>query len=131
MNIGTICIVDDDRIYQIATRKMLERITAAKNILIFSNGEEAFQYLSESASDKDALPDIIFLDINMPLMNAWQFLEAYTEIKPQLSKPITIYVISSSISEIDIQRAKNIEDVKDYYVKPITMDQYAMLLKTA
>jgi hypothetical protein len=64
-------------------------------------------------------------------MNAWQFLEAYTEIKPQLSKPITINVISSSISEIDIQRAKNIEHVKDYYVKPITMDQYAMLLKTA
>ena len=131
MSLSTICIVDDDKVYQITTKKMLERIALANNILVFSHGEEAFQYLAEKASNKDALPDIIFLDINMPFMNAWQFLDAYTQIKPQLTKPITIYIISSSISEIDIQRAKKIEHVKDYYIKPVTMDQYARLLQTA
>ena len=131
MNIGTICIVDDDRVYQITTKKMLERIGTANNILVFSDGIEAFQYISEKMSNKDALPDVILLDINMPFMNAWEFLEAYTQIKPQLPKAITIYVISSSISDTDIERARKIEHVKDYYIKPITMDQYALMLETA
>lgn len=131
MNRSTVCIVDDDKVYQITTKKMLERIASTNNILVFSDGTEAFQYLSEMASNKDALPDVIFLDINMPFMNAWEFLDAYTQLKPHLTKPITIYIISSSISDVDIQRAKNIEHVKDYYVKPMTMDQYAMLLELA
>jgi CheY-like chemotaxis protein len=131
MSISTICIVDDDRVYQVTTKKMLERIAVTNNILVFSDGIEAFQYISEMVSDKDALPDVIFLDINMPFMNAWEFLEAYTHIQPQLAKPITIYVISSSISDTDIERAKKIEHVKDYYVKPISIHQYALMLETA
>jgi CheY-like chemotaxis protein len=131
IRISTICIVDDDQVYQITTKKMLQRIASTNNILVFSDGTEAFQYLSEMISNKDALPDVIFLDINMPLMNAWEFLDAYAEIKPHLPKSITIYVISSSISDTDIERARQIEHVKDYFVKPITMDQYETMLQTA
>src|SRR6266487_4242115 len=120
MKANTICIIDDDMVYQITTKKILEKINGAKKILIFSHGEEAFQYLSKVVADKDALPDIILLDVNMPYMDAWQFLEAYRKLKPLLAKQITIYIISSSVSDSDIERAKSMEDVKDYLIKPIS-----------
>ena len=128
MKVNTVCIVDDDQIYQVTSKKMIERINATNNILIFSNGEEAFHFLLQRVSDADALPDIIFLDVNMPYMDAWQFLEAFETIKSRLPKKITIYVISSSVSETDIQRAKKIPTVKDYYIKPISIDQYSEML---
>ena len=128
MKVNTVCIVDDDQIYQVTSKKMIERINATNNILIFSNGEEAFHFLLQTVSDADALPDIIFLDVNMPYMDAWQFLEAFETIKFRLPKKITIYVISSSVSETDIQRAKKIPTVKDYYIKPISIDQYSEML---
>ncbi len=128
MKINTICIIDDDQIYQITSRKMLERINITKNILIFSDGGEALNFLVATVANKEALPDVIFLDVNMPFMDAWQFLEAFSELKPKLAKDIIIYVISSSISEADVDRAKNIEAVTDYFVKPITIAQYAQML---
>ena len=128
MKVNTVCIVDDDQIYQVTSKKMIERINATNNILIFSNGEEAFHFLLQTVSDTDALPDIIFLDVNMPYMDGWQFLEAFETIKFRLPKKITIYVISSSVSETDIQRAKKIPTVKDYYIKPISIDQYSEML---
>ncbi|HRI21461.1 MAG TPA: response regulator [Panacibacter sp.] len=128
MKINTVCIIDDDRIYQLTSIKILERINVANNILVFSDGEKAYNFLSEMVSNENALPDVIFLDVNMPFMDAWQFLDAFTALKPKLAKDITIYVISSSISEMDVERAKSIEAVKDYFVKPITLDQYAKML---
>src|SRR5438067_5958065 len=105
MKANTICIIDDDMVYQITTKKVLEKINNTKKIIVFSNGKEAFEYFSKVVSDEDALPDIILLDVNMPYMNAWQFLEEYKKLKPLLIKQITIYIISSSVSDIDIQKA--------------------------
>ena len=128
MKMNTICIVDDDEVYRITSRKMIEKVYEAKNILVFENGAEAFQFLSEMALDEELLPDVIFLDVNMPYMDAWQFLEAFGILKPKLTKHITIYVISSSVSHTDIERAKSIEAVKGYYIKPVTLDQYSRML---
>ncbi|HEY6977401.1 MAG TPA: response regulator, partial [Chitinophagaceae bacterium] len=61
-------------------------------------------------------------------MNAWQFLEAYSQLKSLLTKQIIIYIISSSVSDIDIQKAKSIEEVKDYFIKPISIAQYTAML---
>jgi CheY-like chemotaxis protein len=129
MKANTICIIDDDIVYQITTKKILEKINGTKKILVFSDGEDAFKYLSKVVLNEDELPDVILLDVNMPYMDAWQFLEAYKKLKPSLTKQIIIYIISSSISHNDIQKAKSIEDVKDYFVKPISMDQYAAMLQ--
>ena len=128
MKVNTICIVDDDYIYQVTSKKMIERICVTNNILVFSNGEEAFQFLSEMIADRNALPDVIFLDVNMPYMDAWQFLDAFETLKARLVKDIIIYVISSSVSQTDIERARKIPAVKDYYIKPITIDQYTEML---
>jgi CheY-like chemotaxis protein len=124
MNPNIVSIVDDDRIYQFTMTKTIETDKRIKKILVFSDGEEAFDYLSRNSNKADELPDVIFLDLNMPYMDGWEFLEEYARIQPRLAKKIIIYVVSSSVSELDINRAKNVSNVTDYIVKPITMDKF-------
>lgn len=128
MKVNTVCIVDDDRVYQLTTGKTIEKLNIVEKILSFYDGEQAYNYLSEHISDPEMLPDIILLDINMPFMDAWQFLESYGKIKNLLRKSIIIYVISSSISDQDIQKAKGDNNVKDYLIKPIGINTYAQIL---
>ena len=72
---------------------------------------------------------MIFLDLFMPVMNGWNFLEEYILLKPYLKKKITIYIISSSIDPVDIKRAKSISEVSDYIIKPITRSKFLEAVK--
>ncbi len=130
MRTDIISIVDDDKIYQFTMTKTIEATRRFKKILVFSDGEEAFSFLTENQSNPESLPDIIFLDINMPYMDGWEFLTEFALLKPNLSKKIIIYMISSSVSTLDINRAKEISDVTDYIVKPITIDRFAKLMES-
>ncbi|WP_055448939.1 response regulator [Lacinutrix mariniflava] len=113
------CIVDDDDIYQFTMKKTIESLNLAKSIIAFSDGEEALNFMIENLNKDDELPDIILLDINMPIMDGFQFMEEYIKIKPNLGKKITIYMVSSSVDIADIERAKRISDISDYIIKPI------------
>jgi CheY-like chemotaxis protein len=119
-----ICIVDDDAIYQFTARKTIEVHGLAKKILIFSDGEEALNFMIENVANAIDLPDIIFLDINMPIMDGFQFMEEYIKLKPNLKKKVTIYMVTSSVNAIDIERAKNISEISDYIIKPINPQQF-------
>jgi CheY-like chemotaxis protein len=114
-----ICIVDDDDIYQFTISRTLEIQKAAETILTFADGEMAFQFISENLDNPARLPDVIFLDINMPVMDGWQFLEAYEKIKSDVLKKITIYLVTSSIDPTDVERARNISSITKYLTKPI------------
>ncbi|MFA6249395.1 MAG: response regulator [Mucilaginibacter sp.] len=115
-------IVDDDEIFTYGFKK----ITAIKGlfdeILNFSNGKEAIDFLKDPQNEQ-RLPDVLFVDINMPVMNGWEFNKAFEEIKSQLGKNITLYNISSSIDLEDIKRAKSNPIITDYLLKPID-EQY-------
>lgn len=125
-----VCLIDDDKIYQFTARKILESTGLAKNILSFYNGSEAIGFLKESGNgDQERLPDVIFLDINMPVMNGWQFLEEYHKITDSLGKAITIYVVSSSVDDCDIQKSREFTTVTDYIVKPINRIKYQQLIE--
>jgi len=118
-----ICVVDDDDIYQFTIVKILKSIDLDKKISLFSDGEEALEFLIDNLYNNEELPDIIFLDINMPIMDGFQFMEEYVKIKPKLNKKIIIYMVSSSVDPVDIERAKNISDISDYIIKPIKAGQ--------
>ena len=113
------CIVDDDDIYQFTIKKTIESLNLAKKIIAFSDGEEALDFMIENLNNDEELPDVILLDINMPIMDGFQFMEEYIQIKPKLDKKITIYMVSSSVDQTDIDRANRISDVSDYIIKPI------------
>lgn len=125
-----ICIIDDDEVYQYTATKSIKTSSVVKRVLVFNDGEEAFNYLNDNLGVREKLPDIIFLDINMPYMDGWEFMEQFVKIKPNLSKPITVYMISSSVVPDDIAKAKSISDISDYIIKPITQQMFREILDT-
>ncbi|MET3981104.1 YesN/AraC family two-component response regulator [Mucilaginibacter sp. UYP25] len=111
-------IVDDDEIFTYGFKKLTVIKGLFDEIMNFSNGKEAIDYLL-NPQNRNHLPDVLFVDINMPVMNGWEFNIAFEEIKSQLGKNIAIYNISSSIDLEDIKRAKSTPAVIDYLLKPI------------
>lgn len=89
----------------------------------------AINYLKDSVSKPEQLPDFIFLDLNMPVMDGWEFLDEYALIHPQLNKNIPLYVFSSSISPVDIEKAKNINCISEFIVKPVSSEKIALIIK--
>jgi CheY-like chemotaxis protein len=119
-SLGTICVIDDDTIYQFAVKLNLKQHHLADNILTFENGEEAKKYFIDNAAKAEKLPDVILLDINMPVMDGWDFLEWIKENRNLFARNIPIFMVSSSIDWRDIERAKSYESVMDYISKPLT-----------
>lgn len=123
-----IAVVDDDKIFQLIASRSIKAAQFHGKILQFNNGEEAIHYLEEHANDENELPDVLFLDINMPLVDGWMFMEDYVTLKSRINKPIRIYMVSSSIDQRDIERARSISDIKDYITKPISQQKFAELI---
>jgi YesN/AraC family two-component response regulator len=116
--IVTAGIVDDDDIFTYGFKKSAAIKNLFNKVLSFGDGREAIDYLKDPRNSNH-LPDVLFVDINMPVMNGWEFIDAFEEIRSQLGKNITLYIISSSIDLEDIKRAKNNTLIVDYLLKPI------------
>lgn len=125
----TICLIDDDRIYQFTAKRIIELVDPLQKVLVFSNGKEAIDFFTQQPLQEE-LPDLIFLDINMPVMNGWEFLEAYHTVKNVLDKQISIYMVSSSVDEKDKIKSKNFDSVKDFIVKPIDKEMMFAILQS-
>lgn len=118
----TMCVIDDDEVSQFVLARLLKSHEAVKNILIFPDGTPAIKFLLDNLEQEEQLPDVIFLDINMPLMNGWRFLEEFDNVSAKLKKNISIYMVSSSENPEDIARAMRIDKVLDYLVKPVKLE---------
>lgn len=109
-------IIDDDDIVLFLHDLMIKESGLSTDPLGFSNGKAAMDYLQENYTVTDSY--LIFLDINMPVMNGWQFLELIEERKYQ----VTVIIVSSSIDSADYQKAKKYPSVKEYITKPLTIE---------
>jgi CheY-like chemotaxis protein len=116
------CIIDDDDIYVYGVRKLIQLKQLCENLMVFGNGQEALNYLKPIINTPDLLPEIILLDINMPVMDGWQFIEEFTKLHSNPAKKVTIYMISSSVNPRDVERAEGISGISKYIIKPITLD---------
>jgi CheY-like chemotaxis protein len=114
-----VCVIDDEDIYQFLLKKELKHTQLIDKVHVFTDGKQAIDYFEENKEIPSALPDVIFLDINMPIMNGWQFLEQFKGIQPKMDKEITIYLVSSSFDDRDINRSKEYTEVTDYIIKPV------------
>ena len=113
------CLIDDDFIHQFGMKRMIQRYEPTAGVIEFSNGLDAINFF-KAPHDVDELPELIFLDINMPVMNGWEFMEEFTKIRDSISKRIEIYILSSSTDTHDIKKAKANPGITDYIVKPLT-----------
>ncbi|AXT57225.1 response regulator [Aquimarina sp. AD1] len=127
------CIIDDDSVYVNLVKRIIEAKQLCKNLLVFENGKEALSYFEAILTNvsEENIPEIIFLDLNMPVMDGWEFLEQFISIKNNFGKVITLYIVSSSINPLDITKAKNIKGVKDYLIKPVTIEDLESIFSVA
>lgn len=128
-NIESVCIIDDDNIYINLVSKIIKLKQLSESVMVFKNGKEALDYFAESLhqSDEQKIPEVIFLDLNMPVMDGWEFLREFSKIKHRFDA-IDLYVVSSSIDTRDIERAKAIDTVEDYLTKPIDLNEFERIL---
>jgi len=114
------CIIDDDPIFVFGAQRLMKMTDFCKGFLIFHDGEQALDHLAPvlKGTIQSAIPDVILLDINMPILDGWQFLDAIVDIK--VKKKITIFILTSSIDPRDKQKALKYTSVKDFIIKPIT-----------
>lgn len=117
-------IIDDDPIHHKIVQFMLTKNELAKETTYAFDGNLVLDYLSENRMKISALPDFIFLDLYMPNNSGWDFLNGFQKIYKTLKKEIHIYVVSSSIFQIDINRSKGYPFVKNYITKPMMKDVF-------
>lgn len=125
----TICIIDDDPIYQFLMNKIVLLTKIEIDIVSFSNGKEAIDNFQTSLSNNKQLPNIILLDIEMPLMDGWDFMNHIESLMKEHSLvDIKIYIVSSSISHEDVEKAESNKNVLGYYSKPIKAEEITAII---
>lgn len=118
-NYKKIFVVDDDKIYHFILKNLLNKNEIAINPCFCENGLDALEILKEKINSNN-MPDAIMLDINMPVMDGWQFLEEYKKLKADFNLQTPVYLVTSSNDILDVNRAKFYEDeISDYLLKPI------------
>ena len=115
----SVMLVDDNEIDNIINEKIIEANSFADSILVFQTGQEALDYLKGNQENEAELPEIVFLDINMPIMDGFQFLEDFEKFSENVLDKCKIIMLSSSISPKDIDRAARSRYVKKYLNKPL------------
>ena len=122
-----IWVVDDDAIYQIIVKKIIQKSEIFSAVSSFKNGKEAIDALNNALKNKEPLPDFILLDINMPIMDGWEFMDEMSTIKSLIIKEITVYILSSSIAVEDKNKSKTYLDILGYLSKPITTNDLILI----
>lgn len=115
----SILLVDDDEITNFLSTEILQLHLPEAEIITVTNGEEAFAYLSAQLAANKPLPAILLLDINMPLMNGWEFLEKLEESDKDHYSSISIFMYTSSVYFEDLNRAKSNSLLKNILTKPL------------
>lgn len=107
---------------------MIKQLDSALETLVWNNGKQALDGLMELSKNGVALPEVIFLDLTMPIMDGWDFLESFRETDLPGKEEIKIYVLSSSINPTDKERALSHKEVSDFISKPLQEIQLGKIL---
>jgi CheY-like chemotaxis protein len=120
----SILLVDDDEINNFISIKLIKKALDNTSISACLNGRFAIDELAEiQKQDPSLLPDFILLDINMPIMNGWEFLDEYKRLNIDPLGKSKIYIISSSVFSNDINKARSYPLVQNFISKPLSVDK--------
>lgn len=125
-----ILLIDDDQIFNFLSTKVLQRLGITEGIHTAANGRDALDLIKECFTSKENFPDVIFLDINMPIMDGFGFLEAFKKIATPLKEKVVIAIVTSSQDSNDIRRAKEL-GITHYLTKPISEKTLRPVLESA
>jgi CheY-like chemotaxis protein len=132
--LNCVLLIDDDEPTNFLSRLLLEEADCAHHIQVAQDGRSALEYLtqSENCNGEDKrfpCPDLIFLDINMPAMNGWEFLEEYSRLEKHHKGNVVMVMLTTSLNPDDRTKAHGIPDVSGFETKPLTEEKLEMILQ--
>lgn len=131
--LNCVLLIDDDEPTNFLNKMLIEETGFANEVRVAQSAREALDYLSgksaEQTGSKPPVPDLIFLDINMPAMDGWEFLEQYDRLSPQQKASIIVVMLTTSFNPEDENKAKTISYISSYQNKPLTEDIINGILK--
>lgn len=124
----TILLIDDDQINNFVCESIISNEKFANEVISYEWAEEALNFLQACAcSDPAKFPDLIFLDINMPGMDGWTFLEEYEKLPEEVTSNCSLFLLSSAVDRKDIICGKSHAVVKDFFSKPLSPEVLAII----
>jgi len=126
--VSKVLIIDDDKIFQFILKKRIENINDSIEILTAENGHEAIALFESMLAEQQPLPQDVFIDLNMPVIDGWQFLDEIEKLIPDIANKVNIYVCSTSIAPDDKVRALGYNIVKDFLIKDIADEDLVRII---
>ena len=117
-----IMLVDDDPDDNFIHERAIKKTDLANIVVTKTTGMDALEYLKSNKDNKNSHPELIFLDINMPGMNGWEFLQEYARLDKELQSRAIIIMLTTSEYPDDVARAKTWDFVSDFITKPLTKE---------
>ena len=125
-----VLVIDDDPVNNTIVQKLAEFSSLAEEVLTFVSAVDGLDFIQQAIDQKRTPPEAIFLDINMPIVNGWGFLESFQAMNiDQYLDQVSIYMLTSSSEQSDINKAKQYKSVTDYIVKPISVQKLREIRK--
>lgn len=123
-----IALIDDDPVINLIHTKIIKKSTDHQ-VIVYTNAQRAVeQFCTWLNSAPDLLPDVILLDINMPVMDGWEFLEAFQDIPAAARDRCKVFMLTSSINNEDIEKSKSYNTVLDFISKPLTAEKLKVMV---
>jgi two-component system chemotaxis response regulator CheY len=127
-----VMLIDDDPIFNLINKRMIEVSTPYTSVIAFEDAREALKCLSYlDANDRDRFPHTLMIDINMPEIDGWKFLDRLSEFPKSILTAVKIFMLTSSINEHDIEKSKRYLIVSGFLSKPLLPKTMETLFQSA
>jgi CheY-like chemotaxis protein len=124
-----VLLIDDDKSANFLHKFVINKTGLVEKIVDVQSGEEGLEFLRQKEDSKYPKTDLIFLDINMPGMTGWDFLEEYNKLDESLKGKIMIIMLSTSDNPEDKEKASKIRTVHDFLNKPLTVERFTKIVE--
>lgn len=127
--LNCVLLVDDDSATNFINEIVIQETGLVRQVVKASTGVQALEFLKIKINSKHPQPEIILLDINMPAMDGWEFMEAYRVLEEEQKAKIIVVMLTTSLNPDDEERARNIKEINDFRNKPLTAEIFIELVE--